>query len=94
MLLFFLAALQGMQDLSSLTRDPTVPPAVGARSLNHWTAREVPQLKHCYLNLLLPAKYCREEQDSVFALGQGLQGTGFQAEVILCLMHEHHKGNR
>ena len=36
----FLAALRGMQDLSSLTRDKPVPPSVEAQSLNHWTARE------------------------------------------------------
>ena len=30
-----------MWDLSSTTRDGTVPPALGAQSLNHWTTREV-----------------------------------------------------
>ena len=30
-----------MWDLSSLTRDKRTPPALGAQSLNHWTAREV-----------------------------------------------------
>ena len=33
----FLAMLQGMWDLSSLTRDQTHVPAVEVRSLNHWT---------------------------------------------------------
>ena len=33
---------QGMWDLSSLTRDRTCTPCIGRRSLNHWTAREVP----------------------------------------------------
>ena len=28
---------------SSLTRDRSVPPALGAQSLNHWTTREVPE---------------------------------------------------
>ena len=32
----------GMWDLSSLTRDQTVAPAMGAWSLNHWITREVP----------------------------------------------------
>ena len=32
----------GMWDLNSLTRDPTRTPCIGRRSLNHWTAREVP----------------------------------------------------
>ena len=41
--LLFLAVLCGMQDLSSLTRDQTLAPALGATSLNHWTAREVPR---------------------------------------------------
>ena len=31
-----------MWDLSSLTKDQTVPSALEARSLKHWTAREVP----------------------------------------------------
>ena len=38
---FFLTTPQGLQDLSSLTRDPTGDPAAEARSLNHWTTREV-----------------------------------------------------
>ena len=37
---FFLAVLHGLRDLSSSTRDGTVPPAVEAQSPNHWTARE------------------------------------------------------
>ena len=32
-------------DFSSLTKDGTVPPAVKAWSLNHWTPREVPGLE-------------------------------------------------
>ena len=36
---FFLAAPHSMRDLSF----PTVPPAVEARRLNHWTTREVPK---------------------------------------------------
>ena len=40
-LFFFLATLCGMTDLSSLTRDQTVPPAPQAWSLNHWTDKEV-----------------------------------------------------
>ena len=40
----FLASLHSMQDLSSQTRDhKPVPPVVEARSLYHWTTREVPQ---------------------------------------------------
>ena len=31
-----------MHDLSSLTRVESLPPAVEAQNLNHWTAREVP----------------------------------------------------
>ena len=34
--------LQGMWDLSSLTRDRTHTPCIGKWSLNYWTAREVP----------------------------------------------------
>ena len=35
------AVLCSMQGLSFLTRDQPVPSALGARSLNHWTARDV-----------------------------------------------------
>ena len=41
----FLAAPHGLRDLSSLTRGPGIepmPPAVEARSPNHWSAREFP----------------------------------------------------
>ena len=48
--LLFLAVLYDMQDFSSLTRDCTGTPAVGAQSLNHWTAREVTH--HVYFNAL------------------------------------------
>ena len=41
-LCFGILALQGMWDLSSLTRDQTFIPCVGRWSLNHWTTREVP----------------------------------------------------
>ena len=34
----------GPEDLSSLTRDQTCTPCIGRESLNHWTAREVPQI--------------------------------------------------
>ena len=40
-LFFFLAALHGTWDLGSLTRDQHVSPALKAKSLNHWTSREV-----------------------------------------------------
>ena len=33
---------RGMWDLSSPTRDGTLTPCIGRRSLNHWTTREVP----------------------------------------------------
>ena len=39
---FFFAVLQGLRDLSSLTRDQTCAPAVEAQSPHHWTAREYP----------------------------------------------------
>ena len=31
-----------MWDLSYLTKDQTVSPALGEQNLNHWTTREVP----------------------------------------------------
>ena len=45
--LFYLLVFwpRGMWDLSSLTRDQTCTPCIGRRSLNHWTAREVPAFK-------------------------------------------------
>ena len=36
----------GMWDLGSRTRDQTRTPYIGRRSLNHWTAREVPILSY------------------------------------------------
>ena len=36
-----------MWDLSSPTRDRTLPPAVEAWSLNYWTSREVPDYQCC-----------------------------------------------
>ena len=38
----FLAAPEGMWDLSFTTRDRSTPPALEVHSLNHWTTREVP----------------------------------------------------
>ena len=46
LLLFYvliLGGLQGMWDLSSLTRDQTCTPCLGRQSLNHWTTRELPK---------------------------------------------------
>ena len=40
-IIYFLAMLHSMQDLSSLVRDWTVAPAVEAWSLDHWTTRKV-----------------------------------------------------
>ena len=42
-----------MQDLSSLTRDQTLPPAAEVLSLNHWTARDIPPQGTSYPSLLL-----------------------------------------
>ena len=41
--LFGCASLScSMWDLSSLTKDQTQAPALGAQSLSHWTTRELP----------------------------------------------------
>ena len=59
---------QGMQDLSSITRDWTHLPALAAWSLDHWTAREVPQINlvNCSLwtgcQVTKPAVISRLEQ--------------------------------
>ena len=45
--------LRGMWDLSSPTRDRTCTPCIGRRSLNHWTAREVPLLALLKMNHVL-----------------------------------------
>ena len=42
-LIFFLFWLYGKKDLSSLTRGRTLSPALEVQSLNHWTAREIPE---------------------------------------------------
>ena len=46
LLLFYVLVfwLRGMWDPRSLTRDRTDTLGIGRRSLNHWTAREVPRL--------------------------------------------------
>ena len=46
--ILFLATQCGLRDLSSLTRDRTVPPAVEVWSPIHWTAREFPRI--CFFN--------------------------------------------
>ena len=57
--------LQGMWDLSFLTRDQTCTPCFRRRSLNHWVTREVPQMwflliqdhhpvQLCFLPVLIP----------------------------------------
>ena len=38
-----LAGQHSMWDLSSLTKDRTACPVLEAQSLNHWTARKVPE---------------------------------------------------
>ena len=43
----FLAIPRGMWDLSFLTRDQTMPPALAMWSLNHWTAGQVPECISC-----------------------------------------------
>ena len=59
LLLFFYVLVfwtRGMWDLSSLTRDQTRTPSIGRRSLNRWTAREVPAL---IFNSRAPAFFLR-----------------------------------
>ena len=41
---FFFPMPHGLQNLSSLTKDRTYDPALGAQNLNHWTTREVPPI--------------------------------------------------
>ena len=48
----YLAALYILQSLSCLTRDWTVPPELRAWSLNHWTARKVPEVVCWHLKFL------------------------------------------
>ena len=43
---FFWAALQGLWDLSSLTRNGTHDPSVEAQNSNHWTTMVFPPLSH------------------------------------------------
>ena len=49
---------RGMWDLSSPTRDQTHTPCIGRRSLNHWTAREVPCYKAFKGRLLSGVIWC------------------------------------
>ena len=47
LLLFYVLVFwpRGMWDLSSPTRNQTLTPCIERRSLNHWTAREVPSFE-------------------------------------------------
>ena len=45
---YFLATPRGIWDLSSSTVNLLLPPAVEARSLNFWTAREAPIYRDIY----------------------------------------------
>ena len=61
---FFLAEPRGLQDLSSLTRDPGIdsrPPAAEAWSPNHWTAREFPTLLSFLHHLYLSRRYLNDD---------------------------------
>ena len=51
--LFYFSGLQGMWDLSPPTRDQTHTPCLGRRSLNHWTARELPWVLFFFLSRAL-----------------------------------------
>ena len=52
--IFFLAALQGIWDLSSQEGIESMPPALEAWNLNHWTTREVPRsfFKNLFFNTI------------------------------------------
>ena len=49
---YFLATPRGIWDLSSSTMN-LLPPAVEARSLNYWTAREAPIYRDIYQGIFL-----------------------------------------
>ena len=61
LLLFYVLGfqLQGVWDLSFLTRDQICIPCIESQSLNHWTVREV--LKHCIFNKIFTIKIISEE---------------------------------
>ena len=44
---FFLAIPHGLWDLSFLTKDQAMPPALAVWNLNHWTAGQVPECISC-----------------------------------------------
>ena len=50
-IIIILATLQGLWDLSSTTRDQTLPWAVRARSPNQWTTREFPDFIICEMGI-------------------------------------------
>ena len=45
-----------MWDLSSPTKDQTHIPCIGRQSLNHWTSREVPEVKIKITSFYSPIK--------------------------------------
>ena len=58
---FFMIFLGGLRDLSSLSRDWTCTPCPGRWSLNHWTARKIPQMDSfdsCQTAVTLHGRVC------------------------------------
>ena len=56
----FLAVPCGIRDLSSLTI--LTPPALEGRTLNHWTAREVPEM----IIIFMPRDVRKIEEDVLY----------------------------
>ena len=75
---FFKAGLCSLWDLSSLTRGLTLPPALGAQSLNHFTTSEVIMI--CLLLVaflkLLTVLHCHEVNLSFHQTPVLLSGVG------------------
>ena len=78
---FFLAALHGTWDLGSPTRDQLVSPALKAKSLNHWTTREVLGFLACSCGL-------RNSPACLPALHTGLQKSSWGFTSILTELQE------
>ena len=74
----FWAALQGMWDLISLTRDGNHIPSSGRWSLNHWTTRKVPGRSFLRIRMFMYIKSpewingkCSTNVNSVLTLKRG-----------------------
>ena len=95
---FYLAALSGMWDLSSPTRDQTVAHlTLEVWSTNHWTTREVPKWDFftvCFLYTFLEPGGCISEKSNKTHCFKMSQWGNYLVVQWLETLHSHCQGPR